>query len=300
MPLAEPVPDLAALDLLVSVGEAGSISAAAAAHRVTQPAASMRLRALERSLGLQLLERSSAGTRLTPAGAATAQWAAVVLQAVRALQSGAESLRDAGHGRLDIAASLTVTEYLLPGWLRRLSEAAPEVTISLQMGNTSRVAELVATTTVDLGFVEGPVPPGRVHYRELCQDELVLVVAPGHPWARRRRPVTPGDVAAAALVLREPGSGTREVLVNALAEHGLAVKPSMELASTTAIKAAVAGGAGATALSRLAVAGEVAAGQLTVVPVSGLAMRRAIGALWPPGRPPNPVAARLLTFASQA
>ena len=301
MPLVEPIPDLVALDLLVTVGGTGSISAAAAVHGVTQPAASMRLRALEKALGLQLLERSPTGARLTPAGAATAQWAGVVLQAVRGLQAGVESLRDAGHGRLRIAASLTVTEYLLPSWLRRLAEAAPEVSVSLQMGNTARVADLVAGAEVDLGFVEGPVPPPRVpalHEREICDDELVVVVAPGHRWTRRRRPLTAADVAAGPLILREEGSGTREVLAAALAGQGLIAEASMELGSTTAIKAATVAGGGATALSRLAVAAEVAAGQLVVVPTTGLVLRRAIRALWPAGRPPGPVADRLLAIAT--
>ena len=301
MPLIEPVPDLGALDLLVTVGETGSISAAAAVHGVTQPAASMRLRGLEKALGLQLLERFPTGARLTPAGASTAGWAGVVLQAVRALQAGAESLRDAGHGRLRIAASLTVTEYMLPAWLRHLAEAAPEVAVSLQMGNTARVADLVAAAEVDLGFVEGPVPPFRapaLHDRPICDDELVVVAAPGHPWTRRRQPLTPGDLAGAALILREEGSGTREVLIHALAGHGLAPGTSLEMGSTTAIKAAVMAGGGVSALSRLAGAGEVATGQLVVVPTTGLVLRRSIRALWPAGRPPGPVADRLLAIAA--
>ena len=258
---------------------------------------------MEKALGLQLLERSPAGARLTPAGAAIAQWAGVVLQAVQALQAGAESLRDAGHGRLRIAASLTVTEYMLPAWLGRLAEAAPEVAVSLQMGNTARVADLVAAAEVDLGFVEGPVPPARapaLHEREICHDELVLVVAPGHPWTRRRRPLSAADIAAAPLILREEGSGTREVLLHALAGHGLAAEASMELGSTTAIKAATMAGGGATALSRRAVAAEVAAGQLVIVPTTGLVLRRSIRALWPAGRPPGPVADRLLAIAAAA
>lgn len=301
MPLVEPVPDLSALDLLVSVGEIGSISAAATVHGVTQPAASMRLRGLERALGLQLLERSPHGARLTPAGTATAQWATVVLQAVRALQSGVDALRQARYGRLTIAASLTVTEYMLPAWLRALGEAEPDVPVSLQMGNTARVAELVAGAAVDLGFVEGPVPPERapaVHQREVGQDELVVVVGAAHPWARRRRPLAPADLAATTLILREAGSGTREVLESALAAHGLSARTSMELASTTAIKAAAIAGAGATALSHLAVAAEVAAGQLIVVATTGLALRRPIRALWPNGHPPGPAAERLLAIAS--
>src|SRR5487761_1179695 len=97
MPLPQPCPDLTALDLLVSVGELGSISAAAAAHGVTQPAASMRLRSLERLLQVPLLERATTGAQLTPAGTATVEWAAAVLQDMRVLMSGTAALR-ADHG----------------------------------------------------------------------------------------------------------------------------------------------------------------------------------------------------------
>ncbi|MHB8594672.1 MAG: LysR family transcriptional regulator, partial [Acidimicrobiales bacterium] len=117
MPLPQPFPDLAALDLLVTVGELGSINAAAQIHGVTQPAASMRLRSLERVLGLQLLERVRTGSRLTPAGAATVEWAGAVLHDMRYLLTGTAALRSDQRSRLRLAASLTVAEYLIPGWL---------------------------------------------------------------------------------------------------------------------------------------------------------------------------------------
>src|SRR5579875_1684995 len=105
-PLRQPVPDLVSLDLLVSVGALGSISAAAAAHGLTQPAASTRLRSLERMLGVELLERARTGSRLTPAGSVVAEWATGVLESVRALLAGAAALRS-DVSSLEIAASMT-------------------------------------------------------------------------------------------------------------------------------------------------------------------------------------------------
>lgn len=298
MPLPQPHPDLAALDLLVSVGELGSISAAAEAHRVTQPAASMRLRTLERMLGVRLLERARTGARLTPAGAATGEWAADVLRDMRTLLAGAAALRADQGSQLRLAASLTVSEYLLPRWLEQFATAAPETRVSLEMGNTAHVAELVAAATVDVGFIEGPRPPGRLRSREVAQDELVVVVGAGHPWRRRRRPLAPRQLAAAPLVLREPGSGTREVLAEALAEHGLAPTAAMELGSTTAIKAAVMAGAGPAVLSALAVAAELRTGKLVAVPCEGLRLQRTIRAIWAAERPPAAAATRLVAIAA--
>jgi len=298
VPLPEPCPALTALDLLVSVGELGSISAAARAHGVTQPAASMRLRGLERVLGIELLERTTTGALLTPAGLATVEWAGPVLGGLRALLAGTAALRADHDSHLRLAASLTVAEYLLPRWLEQTAAAAPEVKVSLSVGNTEHVAALVERGDVDLGFVEGPRPPRALRSKEVARDELVVVVAADHPWTRRRKPLLPADLAATPLVLREPGSGTRDVLTAALDALGLTVVAAMELASTTAIKAAAMAGAGPAVVSALAVSGEVEAGRLVAVAVDGLPLARRIRAIWAPGRPPARATSRFLAIAS--
>jgi DNA-binding transcriptional LysR family regulator len=300
MASAEPYPDMAALDLLVSVGKLGSISAAAEAHGISQPAASMRLSALERRLKIQLMERASSGARLTPAGMATAEWAAAVLADMRALLVGTAALRAEQGSHLQVAASLTVAEYLIPRWLGLLAAELPKTTVSLDMGNTAHVAESVSRGEAELGFIEGPRPPGRLRSRELLADRLVVVVARDHPWTRRRRPITARELAATPLVLREPGSGTRDVLTEALAKHGLGVIPAMELGSTTAIKAAAVAGAGPAVLSALAVRTELRAGQLISVPCPELSLERSIRGIWAALRQPSPAAARLLAIAARA
>jgi DNA-binding transcriptional LysR family regulator len=300
MPLPEPYPDLASLDLLVTVGHLGSIRAAAGAHRITQPAASMRLRALERLLQIPLLERARTGARLTPAGVATAEWAGTVLGEMRTLLAGTSALRASRTSQLRLAASLTVAEYLIPRWLHLLAAEAHDTKVSLEMGNTAHVGDLVAAGDVDLGFIEGSRPPGRLRSKELLADELVIVVPAGHPWSRRRRAISKDELAKTPLVLREPGSGTREVLTEALASAGLGVTAAMELGSTTAIKAAVATGAGPAVISALAVRAEINAGQLVAITCEELSLHRAIRAIWEPSRPPSPVAVRLLSIAARS
>jgi DNA-binding transcriptional LysR family regulator len=298
MPLPDPCPDLAGLDLLVSVGALGSISAASRAHGVTQPAASMRLRALERTLGVQLLERTTSGARLTSAGMATVEWAAAVLRDVHALLAGTAALRADHDSHLLIAASLTVAEYLLPRWLEQLGASHPQVKVSLSMGNTEHVVQLVEQGEVELGFVEGSRPPGRLRSKAVTEDELLVVVGPDHPWSRRRRPLSPSDLATTPLVLREPGSGTREVLAEALGASDLGVTAAMQLASTTAIKAAVVAGAGPAVVSALAVTGELQAGRLVAVPYAGLSLQRTIRAIWAPSRPPSASVSRFIAIAT--
>ncbi len=279
MTTREEWPDLTALELLVSVAETGSIRRAAMAHHISQPAASVRIRGLEAALQLRLVERHTTGARLTPDGLAVVGWADKVLAAMRALAGGARALRSDQDSQLRIAASLTVAEYLLPTWLAPLYATTP-TTVSLRMANSEEVAALFARDEVDLGFVEGASLPEGLQGRTVYRDELAVVVAPSHAWARRRTPLTPAMLAGAALVSREPGSGTRQVLVHALAREGLAPSIAVELASTTAIKSAVAAGLGPAVLSRLAVAAELADKRLVAVPVAGLNLTRSIRAVW--------------------
>jgi len=294
MPLAEPVPDIRSLDLLRSVAELGSIRQAASAHHISQPAASMRLRSLERTLDLELLDRSAGRARLTATGLAVVQWSEAVLESMRDLLLGTAAVRSEGRDTLRIAASMTVAEYLVPGWLSRLRGSDPDVAVSLEMGNSEHVAEVMLRGGADIGFVEGPDDPPDLQTRVVSGDDLVVVVAPSHPWARRRRPLSAADLAATPLVLREAGSGTREVLERALGASGFETSPLVELASTTAIKASVAAGTGPGVLSRLAVQPEVTDGRLLIVATSGVPLERKIRAIWPSKRPLMPAATRLL------
>jgi DNA-binding transcriptional LysR family regulator len=286
MPLPSRVSDLVSFDLLLSVARLGSLGRAAAEHGISQPAASARVRLLEAQLGLALIQRSPRGSVLTPAGALVAGWAQVAVDAAAALEAGVNALRVERDSRLKIAASMTVAEYLLPAWLAALRVAGPAATVALSAVNSAEVAQAVLAGDADIGFVEGPAIPDGLHAEPVGRDTLTLIVGPAHPWARRRSGVPAGELAQTALVSREAGSGTRRFLEEALrAEAGLVpVPPLAELSSTTAIKAAVAAGAGPAVLSSLAVAAELAAGTLRAVPVAGVDLNRTLRAVWSAGR----------------
>ncbi|MFD5477748.1 LysR family transcriptional regulator [Streptomyces hawaiiensis] len=212
MGLPPGTPELKVLDLLVSVAQTGSLGRAAARHGMSQPAASMRITALERQLRLVLLERGPTGSRLTPAGTAVVDWALPVLDAARALVSGVATLHADQQGRLRIAASMTIADHRVPGWLMALRTRLPGVKVALRVGNSSQVADMVRGREADLGFVEGPHAPDGLRSRTIADDELVVVVAPGHPWARRRQPLPLRTLAATPLIVREQGSGTRDAV----------------------------------------------------------------------------------------
>ncbi|MHA7958069.1 LysR family transcriptional regulator [Streptomyces sp. L500] len=293
-PLAHRVPDLGALELLLAVARLGSLGRAARELGITQPAASGRVRAMERLLGVALVERSPRGSRLTDAGVLVTDWARKVVEAAEALDAGAQALRGRRDSRLRVAASMTIAEYLLPGWLIALRTERPGTAVSLSTGNSAAVAERLFAGQADLGFVEGLDVPAGLDGAVVGRDRLVVVTAPGHPWARRRAPLDPAELAATPLILRERGSGTRQVLDAALATHGGLAEPLLELASTTAAKAAAVSGAGPSVLSELAIGEELAARRLVEIPVRDLSLSRALRAVWPTGHRPTGPARELL------
>jgi len=291
--LAHRVPDLGALELLLAVARLGSLGGAAREVGITQPAASSRIRSMERQLGVALVDRSPRGSRLTDAGALVTDWARRIVEAAEAFDAGAQALRDRRDSRLRVAASMTIAEYLLPGWLLALRAQRPDTAVSLLAGNSAAVGERLLSGEADLGFVEGvSVPPG-LDSTVIAHDRLIVVTAPGHAWARRRRPLEASELAATPLILREKGSGTRQVLDAALG--GLA-RPLIELSSTTAVKAAVVSGAGPAVLSELAVGEELAMRRLVSVPVDGVALARDLRAVWPTGHRPVGPARELLSL----
>ncbi|WP_189309725.1 LysR family transcriptional regulator [Streptomyces brasiliensis] len=291
--LAHRVPDLGALELLLAVARLGSLGAAARELGITQPAASSRIRSMERQMGLALVDRSPRGSRLTDTGALVTDWARRVVEAAECFDAGAQALRSRRDSRLRVAASMTIAEYLLPGWLLALRAERPDTAVSLHAGNSAAVAERLLANEADLGFVEGLSVPTGLDSVVIAHDHLIVVTAPGHPWARRRRPLAASELAATPLILREKGSGTRQVLDSALG--GLA-RPLIELSSTTAVKAAAVSGAGPAVLSELAVREELAMRRLVSVPVEDVALARDLRAIWPTGHRPVGPARELLSL----
>lgn len=294
------VPDLESLRLLVLIGEWGSIGKAATELGVAQPSASKRMSTLERRLGLTLVDRTRRGSSLTPAGRVVCGWAQRVLEELDGLLTGAEALRTKRNAELRVAASMTVAEHLATIWIGELRQARPQLYVGLQVTNSETVTEFVRAGEVDVGFTESPAPPHGLSTRRVAVDRLVVVIAPSHPWVRRRRPLTTAELLTVPLVVRERGSGTRETVDRALLRAGAGqVVPLVELGSAAAVRAAVIAGTGPAAMSELAVASDLADGRLVEVTVEGLDLRRTLRAVWPAGRRLVGPAAELVAAATR-
>jgi molybdate transport repressor ModE-like protein len=305
MALSTHVPDLAALEILLSVARTGSLNSAARQAGVSQQAVSARIRAMEAQTGVALVHRTPRGSRLTAEGVVIAEWAARLLDVAAELDAGIAALRHDRRSLLRVSASSTIAEQLLPAWLASFRAAAerpgsPAPDIVLTEGNTETVITQVTEGTADIGFTEGPHQPAGLRSRVIGHDRLAVVVAPGHPWARRRSPVSAAELNGTPLVGREGGSGTRDTLSTALAGQLGPDAPqapaALSVSTTAAVRAAVLAGAAPAVISELAVADDLAAGRLVGIQIPGLDLHRNLHAVWNgSGNPPAGPARDLIT-----
>lgn len=283
-PLPDWTPDVGALDLLISVAETGSLGRAARLHGISQPSASARLARLERQIGSSLLVRGARGSTLTPTGETVAAWARAVVDSARHLTEGISALRADRAARLRVAASLTVAEYLLPRWMLLLRRRHPDLDVSVVVVNSHAVVEHVRAGRVDLGFIESPDSPEDLAVSTVGEDRLTLVVARAYPLAARSHDVvTVQDVVDQPLLVREPGSGTRETFMRALSRltGSTTVPPhTIELGSTATIVATTAAGGGIGVVSASAVRRQLSDGAFVEIRVAGLDLSRPLRATW--------------------
>ncbi len=194
---------------------------------------------------------------------------------------------------------MTIAEHHAPQWVGRLKRLDPNVTVTLTVHNSARVAELVESGEVDVGFVESLTVPPSLEQRRIAWDRLIVAVRPDHPWAEPGRVVSVAEVSGASLMVREMGSGTRETLEEALKRGGHTLTPGFELASNTALKSAALAGMGPVVLSKTALAAEIASGKLVAARVARLGLRRPLTAIWR-RRPRLSVAAQALVDTAAA
>src|SRR5207248_553984 len=167
---------------------------------------------VRKQVGVALVARDGRGLRLTPAGEALAERARAALALLDEAVAAARGEADPGRGRLRLASVTTAGEHLAPPLLASFLAAHPGVSVSLEVGNRRRVADLLSHHEVDLAI--GGRPPAGARTLAVKANHLIVVSAPGTAGGRRRRRTTGRDVTRAELeaatwLLREPGSGTR-------------------------------------------------------------------------------------------
>jgi DNA-binding transcriptional LysR family regulator len=278
------------LRLFATVARTGSFSRAAEVLRISQPAISKGVRDFELQVGCRLLDRNSKGVRPTREGQALARHADALFAAERAAEDELLALRNLDQGSLRVGASTTIATYLISDYLGTFHQAHPGIELHLVSANTRDIADLMIAHEIEIALVEGPVEDEDLMSEAWRTDVMSLIVGPQHPFASQSEPIAPAALRDELLIVREPGSGTREVVAQALAAQRIEPVRTLEIGSTEAIKQAVAAGIGVAIVSAMAIVDQVKLGRLKVIALKGMRIERTLWQLKLPGRIDSPAA----------
>ena len=264
---------------------------AADAPSLSQSAVTHQVQAFARSIGHPLFQPGRRSLELTPVGSALYERAARILALVRETSEALNDIAGLRSGSVRIAGDTTVGIYVLPDALAAFNALHPEIELSLEVVNRKRVRELLLSGDADLGVAGRLWEDTLLEAEPFMGNELMCFSAPDHALVRRE-PLEPGDLMDGPLLLREPGSGTRESAEEILRAYGIEPRPAMQMASNGALKRAVAKGLGVTVLSSYAVRLELELGILHQLQVRGFPVTRLWHVIW--------ARERILSSATQA
>jgi DNA-binding transcriptional LysR family regulator len=259
------------LRVFLTVAEHEHVTRAAEELQLSQPAVTKIIQNLEHDTGLELVERHGRHIVLTHAGRVLHSYARRVFTLEREMEETLATLRDDHSGEITFAANPTTAAYLLPPIVAAFRERYPQVLLHIGVLNSHEIVEQIVNWILDFGLVESD--PSRLPEGLLVQvfayDELVLVVAPGHRWAKLKA-LQPEELQHEELLLREQGSGIREVIERAFLQHNVLLRPLLTIPDNEAIKQLVMSGVGAAIVSELTVRRALANGILIRIPILGV------------------------------
>ncbi len=290
---------LAHLESFVEVARRGSVSRAAEALFLTQPAITARLKSLESDLGVELFVRTGRGMKLSDAGRSFLPYAERTLATVDEGRRLLGDLRDGTIGALVIGAAPAVSTYVLPDILRVFRRTHANVRLGVRTGHTEEVLEMVLRGEAHIG-IGRPIHHPDVVLIPVLEDEMLLVVSARHPFTRRGR-VRMDELAAERLILFDRTSSYHELTSSLFRQAGVVPASTLELDNVEAAKKMVQQGLGVALLPRMALATELKSGSLRPVKLLGAPpVRRPIVALRRKnaGTPIGPVAGFLETLRS--
>jgi DNA-binding transcriptional LysR family regulator len=270
------------LHIFHTVAEKESFSHAAQALHMTQPAVTMQVQALEDYFGVKLFHRSTKKIELSESGRALLPFAKQSIDLIRETDVAMSKFTRMIEGRLQLGASLTMGEYILPRLLGPFGKDYPNISVSMKVMNTAQILDEVLGHQLTFGLVEAPIHHADVHTEAVLSDELKLIVPSDHPLANKDI-ITMEEVLEYPFVLREQGSGTRRVMEEELTRMGIDYNKMnivMELGSTGAIKSAVEAGLGISILSQSSVKHEVTLGLLRVKAIDKISFNRNFYAIY--------------------
>ena len=273
------------LKIFCMVTRLQSFSKAAKMLHMSQPAVSTHVKNLEEYYQGQLFDRTPQGVTLTKAGGVFHTYALRILEIQDEMEQQLETVFKHENNQIVIGASTTIGNVSLPCSIYLFKEQYPEVELCLNIANAEEVLRMVMSNEVDIGVVEGDTESSTHIAIPVTSDELVLIVPPRYP--AEGDVISLQDFLKQPLILREAGSGTRKILVTALARHGYSVNQLnviTEMKNMYAIKSAVEAGLGGSVVPRLAVRKEAYSGTLRVLTITDLEMPVTFNIVYPTNR----------------
>jgi DNA-binding transcriptional LysR family regulator len=262
-------PQLGQIQAFVEVARHGTISRAAEALFVSQPALTARIQGLERTLGSELFARGRHGSRLTEAGSAFLPYAERALTTVQRGREAVAEVASGNGGRLTIGAAPAVSTYVLPSMLHRFQADHPGIRLSVRSGHSEDVLEMVLREEVEIGLMR-PIHHAEVISSLLYEDELVLVVHHGHPFASSG-PIRMERMATENLILFDRTSSYHELTSAVFRQAGIAPRGYLEVDNIDAAKRMVEQRLGIALLPRTSIVAEIGNGRLSQVEITDMA-----------------------------
>jgi len=270
--------DWQGLEVFVAAARVENFSAAALELNLSQPAVTQRIQALERQLGVPLFERQGRRVFLSEAGAFLLPMAQDLIRRGRRLEETMHSISGEVVGHLILGCSTSSGKYILPGLLARFCQQHTALRASIRVGSRTRILELLRTRGVHIGFSSAPVEQRDITYRRFCDDTVVLIAPPTHPWTQRSA-IRPEELLHEKLILREDSSGTYHAMMRGLAPHDIAsseLQTVMTLGNAEAIIMAAEEGIGVGFVPLMAASRCLQVGRVNVIPIEGVAMTHTI------------------------
>jgi DNA-binding transcriptional LysR family regulator len=264
------------LKVFYTVAQRLSFTKAASELFITQPAVTKHIKELEQQLSVQLFKRNGNNISLTTAGKILEKYAEKIFQTYTELETELAQLNNLEAGTLHIGASTTVAQTILPKLLAMFKKTYPKVTFNFIQANTDQISQLVLAEKIDIAIVEGAAHSPQLSYTDFIKDEIVLITSANNKLSKKAE-ITPKQLPSIPLVLREAGSGTLDVIFNALARVQINPKDlniEIQLESSIAIKQYLLYSETATFLSIQSVVSELKYNELTIIDVKGLEIFR--------------------------
>lgn len=274
------------LQVFHTVARRLSFTKAAEELYITQPAVTRHIHELEHHFKLKLFQRSGNKIHLTPAGKTLLQHSETLLAEYRNLEFDMNALAEKHSGKLRIGASTTVAQYVLPPILASFRQKFKDVAVTLTSGNTEQIENALVSDAIDVGIIEGRSKSKSLQYTPFLRDEIVLVTSIQFP-AVRKETIRPEELKTVPLLLREPGSGTLEVIAHALKHMGLKISElnvEMRLNNTESIKSYLLHSPCAAFVSIHAVLKELQNNEYRIIDVKGLTIERPFYIIQPHGQ----------------